>query len=461
MLSQTIRRAALATFAALGAGLPAAALAQPVSKDAPPAGAHTIGLARDAQLAAVLGEIRPARIRHVDSMLVSFGTRNTFSDTLSSTRGIGAARRWLHAQLTEISQACGGCLRVEYDAAMVEVARHPQRPTVNVVNVLGWLPGRDTSRVVVIGGHYDSCICSVPRAHNGLSGSFDPVADAPGADDDGSGTAAVVELARAFAARYPKGLETTVIFALYAAEEQGLLGSTHLAERLAREGYAVVAGMTDDIVGNVVADDGTRDDRTVRVFADEQENGPSQELARLAWAVSELYRPGLEVIPVFRLDRLGRGGDHAPFVRRGLPGLRFTERLENYKRQHLPTDVLEHVDFDYVAKVARLNAAVVGALALAPATPDSVRARRDRDSGGQKWRLTWQAVPGAASYEVVVRRTSSPTWEKVVPVRTGTEHLLEDQLDDVWVGVRSVGANGHRSLAAVWPAPTPPRPAAR
>ena len=451
-------RHTLRALAALVA-LATAAGAQPVSKDArPAAAAPTIGLKRDPQLAAVLGEIRPARIRHVDSMLVSFGTRNTFSDTLSSTRGIGAARRWLHAQLSDVSRACGGCLRVEFDPALVEVARHPQRPTVNVVNVLAWLPGRDTSRVVVIGGHYDSCICSVREAANGLSGSFDPVADAPGADDDGSGTAAVVELARAFAARYPKGLETTVLFALYAAEEQGLLGSTHLAERLQKAGYRVVAGMTDDIVGNVVADDGTRDARSVRVFSDEQENGPSQELARLAWAVGGLYQPEFEVLPVFRLDRIGRGGDHSPFVRRGVAGLRFTERLENYKRQHLPTDDLAHVDFDYVAKVARLNAAVVGALASAPATPDSAVARRDQASGGQKWRLTWKPVAGAASYEVVVRRTTAPTWERVIPVAAGaTEHLLEEQLDDVWAGVRSVGANGHRSLVATVPAPAPQR----
>jgi Zn-dependent M28 family amino/carboxypeptidase len=332
---------------------------------------------------------------------------------------------------------------------------------VNVVNVLAWLPGRDTSRVVVIGGHYDSCICSVREAANGLPGSFDPTADAPGADDDGSGSSAVVELARAFAARYPKGLEATVLFALYAAEEQGLLGSTHLAERLHARGYRVVAGMTDDIVGNTVADDGTRDARSVRVFSDEQENGPSQELARLAWAAGALYQPDFEVLPVFRLDRVGRGGDHSPFVRKGDAGLRFTERLENYKRQHLPTDDLAHVDFDYVAKVARLNAAVVGSLAAAPATPDSVVAQRDRASGGQKWRLAWKPVPGAAGYEVVVRRTTAPSWERVIRVAAGaTEHVLEEQLDDVWAGVRSVGASGHRSLAAVVPQPAPQRAAA-
>ena len=423
------------------------------------AAAPTIGLARDARLAAVLAAVRPARLRATDSALVSFGTRNTLSDTVSATRGIGAARRWIHRQLTDVSRACNGCLRVEFDPAMVEVARHPQKPTVNVVNVLAWLPGRDTTRVVVIGGHYDSCVCSNPRNAEGLTGSFDATSDAPGADDDGSGTSAVMELARVFAEQYPTGLDATIVFALYAAEEQGLLGSTHLADRLHAEGKTIVAGMTDDIVGNVVADDGRRDPNSIRVFADGPDNGPGAELARYTWGLGTLYQADFAVLPVMRLDRIGRGGDHAPFARKGDPALRFTERLENYKRQHLPTDDLAHVDFDYVAKVARLNAAVVGALAMAPATPDSARAQRDRASGGQKWQLTWQAVPGAASYEVLWRSTTAPTWEKVIPVGTATSFVLDDQLDDGWAGVRAVGGNGHRSLTSVLPGPTPPRPA--
>jgi len=221
----------------------------------------------------------------------------------------------------------------------------------------------------------------------------------------------------------------------------------------------VVAGMTDDIVGNSEADDGRRDARSVRVFADGPDNGPGAELARQAWALGALYQPDFAVLPVMRLDRIGRGGDHAPFARRGDPALRFTERLENYKRQHLPTDDLAHVDFDYVARVARLNAAVVGALAQAPATPDSARAQRDRASGGQKWALSWKPVPGAASYEVLWRTTTAPTWERVVPVGAATSHVLDEQLDDGWAGVRAVGADGHRSLAAVMPGPPRPGPA--
>jgi hypothetical protein len=401
----------------------------------------TIGLERDARIERALGDVSAQRIRTIDSALVSFGTRHTMADTLSATRGIGAARRWIHAELSRYAAACNGCLRVEYDPAMVTVDRHPQRPQVNVVNVLAWLPGRDTTRVLVMGGHYDSCVCSVDR--------FDSTSDAPGADDDGSGTAAVIELARVMSQHFPRGLEATVIFALYSGEELWLLGSAHLAKRLHDAGYRVTAAMTDDIVGNVVADDGSTDSTTVRIFAAPPDNGPSRELGRYVWALGSLYLPRFQVLPVWRLDRIGRGGDHSPFVRLGDAGLRFTEKLENYKRQHLPTDVLEHVNFPYVANVTRLNLAAVTALASAPAAPDSVTYRRDRDSGGQKFRVSWKAVPGAAGYEILVRTTFAPTHERVIPVGRETTALVDVQLDDAWVAVRAVGTGGARSLATV------------
>ena len=404
-----------------------------------------IGLTRDTALAAVLGDIDPARIRATDSTLVSFGTRNTFSDTLSQTHGIGAARRWLHARLESASRDCGNCLRVEYDAVVIPVPRHPQHASVNIVNVLAILPGRDTNRVLVIGGHYDSCICSVIP-----NGSFDSTSTAPGGDDDGSGTSAVVELARVVSHRYPRGLDATVIFVLHAAEEQGLLGATHLAQRLKAEGKQVIAGMTDDIIGNVVAEDGSVDSTSVRIFAQDPDTSGSRELGRYVWGLGTLYLPRFEVIPVFRLDRIGRGGDHAPYIQAGWPGLRFTERLENYKRQHLPTDDLSHVNFGYVAQVSRLNAATVVSLASAPAAPDTVVARRENAaSGGQAWSLHWTPVPGASGYEVLVRRSTSPTWDHAIQVGRALTYQLDFQLDDGWAAVRAVGANGHRSIARV------------
>ncbi len=413
------------------------AIAAPADGQTP----STLGFAKDPRIATALGDISPARMRTLDSTLVAFGTRHTLSDTLSATRGVGAARRWIHAQLRQYSTDCGGCLRVEYDTGTVVVSRAPGRPEARMVNVVAWLPGRDTSRVVVIGGHYDSCICS--------TNSMDFTSDAPGADDDGSGTVAVMELARVVGKRFPKGFDASIAFVLYTGEELGLLGSTQFAERLLREGKHITAAFTDDIVGNVVADDGRTDSTSVRVFAVDSLAVGGGELARYVWAVGALYQPAFEVLPILRLDRLGRGGDHRPFVERGIPGLRFTERLENYKRQHLPTDSLADVNFSYVAKVARLNLATVVSLAAAPARPDSTAYARDRNSGGQAFTIRWSPVPGAARYELLVRRTTAPTYTRIVNAGAVTEFLLDEQLDDVWVGVRSVGADGHRSLTTV------------
>ncbi len=368
---------------------------------------------------------------------------------MSTTRGIGAARRWLFAKLSGYSKACGGCLRVEYDPAMIEITRHPQKPTVNVVNVLAWLPGRDTSRVVVITGHYDSCICSI--------NPFDSVSDAPGANDDASGTSDVVELARVFSKRYPTGLETTVLFALVGAEEQGLLGSRHLAQRLHDEHYTVVGDMSDDIDGNVTAEDGRTDSTTMRVYSADPDNTPSRELARYASALGPIYQPDFHILSVFRIDRIGRGTDHEPFVMLDEPGIRTTERMEALTRQHRPTDDFSHVNFAYSAKIARVNAAVIGSLAAAPPPPDSVRARRDT-SDMQAWDISWKPVAGAVRYEILVRSTTSPTWQRVIPVGQATSYVLNEQLDDLWAGVRSVGANGHRSLAVVFPSSRPQRP---
>jgi hypothetical protein len=213
----------------------------------------------------------------------------------------------------------------------------------------------------------------------------------------------------------------------------------------------VAAAVTNDIVGNVVADDGRVDSTSVRIFAADPDNGPSRELERYIWSAGLLYDPAFAVFPVFRLDRIQRGGDHVPFNTLGDPAVRFSERLENYKRQHLPTDTLADVNFGYVANVARLNAASLGSIALAPAPPDSVIARRDQPSGGQKWRMTWKPAAGAVSYEILIRRTTSPLYEQLIRVPEGTAFLLDEQLDDLWAGVRSVGANGHRSISVAVP----------
>jgi hypothetical protein len=414
----------------------------------------TMGLQKDARLAAALAEIDPARLRRLDSTLVGFGTRNTFSDTLSATRGIGAARRWIKSEFDSYSADCGGCLRVWFDDSVQAVSRAAGR-TVNIVNVVAMLPGRDTTRVLVIGGHYDSCVCALNatqvRALGGTdAGGNEGGIDAPGANDDGSGTVAIMELARVFAKNYPRGLETNVIFVAHSSEELGLLGAYQLSRRLRDRGYTIVAGITNDIVGNVTAEDGTVDSTSVRIFAADPDNGPSRELGRYAWAAGMLYNPSFTVFPVWRLDRIGRGGDHRVYVEAGDAGLRVTERLENFAHQHNQNDRFEFVNFGYIANVARLDAAIVGSLAQAPAPPVL---RVQAGSQGSLARMSWRPVPGAVSYEVVVRRTISPAWEMVIPVGDVTAYDLPRRADDETFGVRSVSAAGHRSLVASYPAP--------
>lgn len=418
----------------------------------------TIGLKRDPKIVAALREISAARIRETDTFLARLGSRHTMGDTVSSTRGPGAARRYLFAKLNRYSQECGGCLRVSYQAELVKIKEHPDTPMVNMVNVVAWLPGRDTGRVVVMGAHYDTCACNRTDA-NGRPvplARYDTATDSPGADDDGSGTSAVVELARVFSRHFPKGLDATVIFALYPGEEENLYGSRQFAKWLHDHGYRVAAAFTDDMIGNVQSGNGTIDSTTVRVYGADPENGASRDLARYAWAMGTLYIPRFRVLPVFRLDRVSRGGDHSPFVSLGDPGLRFSEKLENYTRQHLPADVLEWVNFGYVANVARLNFAVVASIAAAPPPPENFFARRASSTGGNDWNLTWNPAPGAIGYEVLYKTTYAPTWENIIPVGNVNSHTLSFQLDDGMGGLRSIGAGGSRSIAVAVPPMCPP-----
>ena len=215
----------------------------------------TIGLKRDPALAATIADISAAADSRDRLGAGSFGTRHAMSDTLSPTRGIGAARRYLFDKLRATARRAAAACGSSTIRRLMEMRGHPDRPEVNIVDVEAWLPGRDTSRVIVMGGHYDSCGCA--RTDIGPLARFEATQDAPGADDDGSGTSAIVELARVFSKHFPHGLEATVIFVAYSGEEEGLYGSTHLAQRLHAAGYKVISAFTDDIVGNVVADDGT------------------------------------------------------------------------------------------------------------------------------------------------------------------------------------------------------------
>jgi hypothetical protein len=403
-----------------------------------PAGAQVTA---DPEVRQMLNSVSADSMRTYLTALVGFGTRHTMSDTLSPTRGIGAARRYIYETFQRFSRECGGCLEVYYDAHDAVNPRAPGRPTVRVVNVVAKLKGRtDPNRLVILMGHYDSCICTQDQN--------DFTSDAPGANDDGSGTVAVMELARVFSKRFPQGLNATVLFAPVAGEEQGLLGSAGMVDSLAKDSTQIIyAALTTDIAGNIRGQKGGIDSTTIRVFAGDPDDGPSRQLARYIENVAETYQPKVDVRVIERLDRIGRGGDHRPFWERNFAAVRFSESLENYLQQHLPEDKLQYVHFPYVQKVARANGAATAHLALAPAPPDSLRMQRQRDGGGVDWRLSWKPAEGASAYEVTIRKTTEPHVSRIVNVGNVTEYMLLDtQADDLWIGIRSVGANGHRSM---------------
>lgn len=431
-------------------------LVSPAAAQSPkPAGADVV--TRDPAIAAMLKSVSVDSIRADLTKLVSFGTRHTLSDTVSDTRGIGAARRWIHSRFEDYARDCGGCLTVHYDVHYVSNAR-TKNETVQVINVIAKLAGRtDPNRIIIVEGHYDSCICSVSMT--------DGTSDAPGANDDGSGTTAVMALARAFSKAFPQGLDASVWFVTVAGEEQGLLGSGALATALAlRNDVQVYAALTSDIAGNIHGQKGGVDSTSIRVFAGEPSDGPSRQLARYIERVGEAYVPNLDVRVIERLDRISRGGDHIPFWQRGFAAVRFSESLENYLHQHRPEDKLEFVSFPYIQKLARVNAAATANLAVAPAPPDSLKMVRVVESGGADWQLSWKAPASAsnvAGYEVTIRKTTEPRISRVVPVGNVTSYLLKDtQADDLWIGIRSVDAQGHRSLVRSFHMaerlPTPP-----
>ena len=412
----------------------------------------------DPQIANMLKTVSADSARAYLTKLVSFGTRHTLSDTVSETRGIGAARRWIYATFQQWSRDCGGCLQVEYNAHRAANQR-TNNDTVNVVNVIAKLPGRtDPNRIIIVEGHYDSCICSVSMN--------DGTSDAPGANDDGSGTVAVMSLARAFSKAFPQGLGASVWFVAVAGEEQGLLGSTGLANELVqRKDVTVYAALTSDIAGNIHGQKGGVDSTSIRVFAGEPNDGLSRQLARYIEKVGEAYVPGMDVRVIERLDRIGRGGDHIGFWQRNIAAVRFSESLENYLHQHRPEDRIEFVSFPYIQKLARINGAATANLAIAPSYPDSLRMQRVIESGGVDWNLSWKAPSSAdvTGYEITIRSTTEPRISRVIPVGNVTTYLLKDtQADDLWIGIRAVDAKGHRSMVRSFHRPEQmPGPTAR
>lgn len=395
-------------------------------------------------------EISPARIEATIRKLVSFHTRHTLSETESDTRGIGAARRYIASELQRASQEAGGRLVVALDE-FVQPAAPPDipKPTA-VVNVVASLPGRQPAakdRLYVVTGHYDS------RATN----RNDATGFAPGANDDASGTAVVMELARVMA---KLELDATVVFIAVAGEEQGMWGSTHWAKAAKEKGLDVRGMFSNDIVGSSTGADGVRRAGTLRLFADGNppgEDGPPRALARAIVDAAERYVPDMNVTLVWRRDRVLRGSDHLPFLDQGWPAVRFTEASEDYRHQHQDVrieggvqygDLLDFVDFAYVAQVARVNAAALATLALAPAPPEDAALEAQL---GQDTTLRWKpnAEPDVAGYRIVWRETTAPRWQHARDVGNVTRATLGGvSKDDFFFGVQAVDREGHASVAA-------------
>ncbi len=411
-----------------------------------------------ADLAAVARSVNPLAERDTVSRLVAFGTRHTLSDTASDTRGIGAARWWAKGRFESLREACGGCLEIVTPDHTVTGERIPQ-PTV-VQDVIAIQRGTtDPQRVVIISAHIDS--------RN--SDPLDATRDAPGANDDASGVAAVLEAARILSSRH---FAATVVYSINSGEEQGLFGGKVLADYARDRGWRVEAVLNNDIIGGThgldgrVVDDevrvfseGTRADETAAEAADRRRSGaeldaPSRQIARFMRGLAEAYTPGLRVRMILRHDRFGRGGDQLPMQQAGYPAVRITEADENYTRQHQDVrtengvaygDVIGGVDFPYLARVTALNAVTLAALASAPPPPAGVTLNGQVSADTT---LAWAPAPGASDYRVWWRETTEPFWHEAQSRATGgltTATLKGINIDDFYFGVSSRGPDGSES----------------
>ncbi len=410
----------------------------------------------DLRVATLIANVSADRLAADVQALAGFGTRHTYSDTASPTRGIGAAREWIRAEFVKASPR----LQVAFDTYQV-VTQGPRLPRdVELRNVVAVLPGASPRRVY-LSAHYDS----VARRTDGAGGEtgFDWTRadnDAPGANDDGSGTALVIELARVFA---QSGLQfdATIVFIALAGEEQGLVGAKLHAQRAAAEGWRIDAVLNNDIVGNSRGGTEASEGDRIRVFSEGPEDSPSRQIARYVRRVAMRYQPGHDVTLVARTDRFGRGGDHTAFNQHGFPGVRLTEANEAFQRQHTVADTADGVDPSYLQRNARVNAAALAGLALAPPAPVVVNERGaprlSRGTSGYDAALSWTASPGAAGYRILWREAWASDWEHELTVGAVTEATLPLlSVDDVVIGVAAIGPGGHESLVSAYVVPTRP-----
>ena len=453
------------------------------------------------QIAKIANEVSEDRIKAIIEKLVSFGTRNTMSDATDPAHGVGAARQWILEQLQSYSPK----LQVRFDKYRVKKQGQRIFKDVDLYNVIAVLPGKTTAETQIwITGHYDSLNLGAPRtppASTETSTATGPAANdnplsatqnmtpadfeknaalpAPGACDDGSGTAAVMELARVMS-QYE--FDKTLVFVAFAGEEQGLIGSSLQAAKAHKENVAIEAVLNNDIIGTDTSGNGRFGNTSLSIYSDETMDSPSQQLSRYAREIGERYMPSMKVNTLFMGDRLGRGGDHTPFQWEGYAAVRFSTPNEIYANQHHATDLLENMSVPYTAKVARVNGVVAASLALSPKPPVVMRIpqappraagapesagptppRRptptiSRGKSGYDALLQWKpAGPEDAikGYTIVIRPTTSPYWEQEIYVGKVTQYLMKDvSIDELKFGVKAIGVDGGESLVApyVYPA---------
>jgi hypothetical protein len=450
----------------LSASAVAAATVPLVSGSAQAAtGAKLRRSATDPALRALIRQIDPDRIQATITKLVSFGTRHTASSQTDPNRGIGAATKWVTDQMNSFAANSNGRMTVQQQTFVQPVSATIPVPTT-ITNVIATIQGTATpQRFYVVTGHLDSRVSDVLNFTD----------DAPGADDDGSGVAVVLELARVFATHQFPG---TLVLATVAGEEQGLFGSAHMAAQMAAAGNDVQGMFSNDIVGASQAFDGTKPDpRTVRLFVEGiptaatqnqialmqsvggENDGMTHQLARFVQDNAPFSLTGMNIRVIWRRDRYLRGSDHLSFQQHGYPAARFTEPRENFAHEHQDVrvengtqfgDLEKFVDFDYTARVAAVNAAALWSLATNPATPKKVEIHTAPPAGFPGTNLTsldWAAnpEPDIKGYEVVMRETTSPVWTSAIPVGNVTSVTLNISKDNVQFGVRAVDQSGNRS----------------
>jgi hypothetical protein len=420
---------------------------------------------RDPAIEAMVAEISADSLRSYVSQMVSFGTRHTLSSTTDKQRGIGAAREWVVQKFRQFAKESGGRLTAFVDTTTLPADRRRIDVATNLGNAMAILKGTDTAdgRIYLISGHLDSRVTDVMNRK----------ADAPGANDDGSGVAAVVECARILSKR---SFPATIIFVAVSGEEQGLLGATYLANKAKQEGWNIDAMLNNDIMGsNNSSETNIIENTKVRVFSEAfsvqdtgrtalniralglENDGKARQLARYVKEVGERYVDNLEVVMIYRNDRFLRGGDHTPFVQQGYAAVRFSEMNENYYHQHqdLRTekgivygDLIEFMDFEYLRKNTGINLASLANLAKAPPSPQNVKieVRNLTNTTTLNWRAPQPGKP--KGYFVLMRETTSPVWQKKF-YTSALSLTLPYSKDNYFFAVQSVNEAGNESLPVI------------